>query len=74
MPRNDDPFDQMRREKVFPRIDFRSGYHQERIKDEDVHKIAFKTIVISKYLDKIVLPFLGDILTVLRMRKVHEEH
>ena len=59
---------------MFLRIDFRSGYHQERIKDEYVHKTAFKTIVISKYLDKIVLSFLGYILTVLRMRKVHEEH
>ena len=74
MPRNDDPFDQMRREKVFPRIDFRSGYHQGRINNEDVHKTAFKTIVINMYLDKIVLSFLGDILIVLRMRKVHEIH
>ena len=74
MTRNDGPFDKMKREKVFWRIEFRSGYHQERIKDEDVHKIAFKTIVISRYLDKIVLAFLGDILIVLRMRKVHEEH
>ena len=64
----------MRREKVLPRIDFRFGYHLERIKDEDVHKTPFKTIVISRYLDKIVLAFLGDILIVLRMRKVHEEH
>ena len=59
---------------MFPRIDFKSGYHQERIKDEDVHKIAFKKIVISRYLDKIVLSFLGDIIIVLRMRKVHERH
>ena len=59
---------------MFLRIDFRSGYHQERIKDEDVHKTAFKTISISGYLDKIFLAFLGDILIVLRMRKVHEEH
>ena len=64
----------MRREKVFPKIDYRSGYHQERIKDEDVHKTSFKTIVISKYLDKIGLAILGNILIVLRMRKVHEGH
>ena len=59
---------------MFPRIDFSSGYYQERIKDEDVHKTTFKTIIISKYLDKIFLAFLGDILIVLRMSKVHEEH
>ena len=64
----------MRRAKVFLRIDFRSGDHQERIKDEDVHKTAFKKIVINRYIDKIVLAFLGDILIVLRMRKVHEIH
>ena len=59
---------------MFPRIDFRSGYRQERIKDEDVYKTTFKTIVISRYLDKIVLSFLGYIIIVLRMRKVHEGH
>ena len=32
----------MRGEKVFSKIDWRSGYHQVRIKDEDIHKIAFR--------------------------------
>ena len=35
LPRIDDLFDQMRGEKVFSKIDLRSGYHQVRIKDED---------------------------------------
>ena len=42
-PRIDDLFDQMRGAKVFFKIDLRSGYHQVRIKDEYIHKIAFRT-------------------------------
>ena len=43
LPRIDDLFDQMREEKVFSKIDLRSGYHQVRIKDEDIHKTDFNT-------------------------------
>ena len=42
-PRIDDLFDQMRGAKVFSKIDLRFGYHQVRIKDEDIHKRALKT-------------------------------
>ena len=42
-PRIDDLFDQMRGGKVFSKIELRSGYHQVRIKDEDIHKTTFKT-------------------------------
>ena len=42
LPRIDDLFDQMRGGKVFSKIDLRSGYHQVRIKDEYIHKIAFR--------------------------------
>ena len=42
-PRIDDLFDQMRGAKVFSKIDLMSFYHQVRIKDEDIHKKAFRT-------------------------------
>ena len=41
-PRIDDIFNQMRGAKVFSTIDLRYGYHQVRIKDEDIHKIALE--------------------------------
>ena len=43
LPRIDDLFDQLKGESVFSKIDLRSGYHQLRIKDEDVHKMVFRT-------------------------------
>ena len=39
LPQIDDLFDQMGGVKVFSKIDLRYGYHQVRIKDEDIHKM-----------------------------------
>ena len=43
LPRIDDLFDQLQGMKVFSKIDLRSGYHQLKIRSEDVPKTAFRT-------------------------------
>jgi hypothetical protein len=55
LPRIDDLFDQMKGETVFSKIDLRSGYHQLRIKEEDIPHIAFK--MRFKHYEFTVLPF-----------------
>jgi hypothetical protein len=43
LPRIEDLFDQMKGAKIFSKIDLRSGYHQLKIRAEDVPKTAFTT-------------------------------
>jgi hypothetical protein len=42
LPRIYDLFDQLKNERIFWKIDLRSGYHQVRIKEEDINKTTFK--------------------------------
>ncbi|GJW80017.1 putative reverse transcriptase domain-containing protein [Tanacetum coccineum] len=43
LPRIDDLFDQLQGSSVYSNIDLRSGYHQLRVREEDIPKIAFRT-------------------------------
>ncbi|KAL0562068.1 hypothetical protein IC582_002518 [Cucumis melo] len=79
LPRIDDLFDQLQGATVFSKIDLRSGYHQLRIKDEDVPKTAFRSryghyefIVMS--FDTFVIVFIDDILIYSKTEAEHEEH
>nr|GFD39605.1 putative reverse transcriptase domain-containing protein [Tanacetum cinerariifolium] len=43
LPRIDDLFDQFQGSSVYSKIDLRLGYHQLRVREEDIPKTAFKT-------------------------------
>ncbi|GJW56603.1 putative reverse transcriptase domain-containing protein [Tanacetum coccineum] len=42
LPRIDDLFNQLQGSSVYSKIDLRSGYHQLRVREEDIPKIAFR--------------------------------
>ncbi|GJY80172.1 hypothetical protein Tco_0492923 [Tanacetum coccineum] len=42
LPRIDDLFDQLQGSNVYSKIDLRSGYHQLRVREEDILKTTFR--------------------------------
>ncbi|KAG8479381.1 hypothetical protein CXB51_029708 [Gossypium anomalum] len=84
LPRIDDLFDQLKGASVFSKIDLWSGYHQLRVKEEDIHKTAFRTRYGSIHgidessvlaiLGSVCFVFIDDILVYSQIEEKHDEH
>ena len=55
LPRIDDLFDQLKGARVYFKIDLSTGYHQLRVREADISKIAFRTRY--RHFEFTVMPF-----------------
>ncbi|GKA63679.1 putative reverse transcriptase domain-containing protein [Tanacetum coccineum] len=70
--RIDDLFDQLQGSSVYSKIDLRSGYHQLRIREEDILITAFRTrYVVPRHVHDCVI---DDILIYSKNKEEHGEH